>query len=79
MEEEINSLEEEINSDFLNTDLEKIQKLVEIKEKLVELRKEKVAGVMLRSRCRYQDLGEKPLKYFFHLESRNFTNKVITK
>ena len=79
LEEEINSLEEEINSDFLNTDYEKIQKLVEIKEKLVELRKEKVDGVMLRSRCRYQDLGEKPSKYFFNLESRNFTNKVITK
>ena len=58
LEEEINSLEEEINSDFLNTYYEKIQKLVEIKEKLVELRKEKVDGVMLRSRCRYKDLGE---------------------
>ena len=62
------------------TDLEKIHKLGEIKEKLVELRKEKVDGVMLRSRCRYQDLGEKPSKYFFfNLESRNFINKVITK
>ena len=34
---------------------------------------------MLRSRCRYQDLGEKPSKYFYELENRNFTNKVITK
>ena len=34
---------------------------------------------MLRSRCRYEDLGEKPTAYFLNLEKRNFTNKVITK
>ena len=34
---------------------------------------------MLRSRCRYTDIGEKPTKYFLNLESRNFTSKVITK
>ena len=34
---------------------------------------------MLRSRCRYEDLGEKPTSYFLNLEKRNFTNKVITK
>ena len=34
---------------------------------------------MLRSRCRYEDMGEKPSKYFLNLESRNFTSKVISK
>ena len=34
---------------------------------------------MLRYRCRYEDLGEKPTSYFLNLEKRNFTNKVITK
>ena len=34
---------------------------------------------MLRSRSRYEDLGEKPSKYFFNLESRNYTNKVMNK
>ena len=34
---------------------------------------------MLRSRCRYEDLGEKPTSYFLNLKKRNFTNKVITK
>ena len=38
-----------------------------------------IEGVMLRSRCRYEDLGEKPSGYFLNLEKRNFTNKVITK
>ena len=34
---------------------------------------------MLRSRCRYQDLGEKPSKYFLNLENRQYTNKVMNK
>ena len=34
---------------------------------------------MIRSRCRYEDLGEKPSSYFLNFEKRNFTNKVITK
>ena len=34
---------------------------------------------MLRSRCRYEDMGEKPSKYFLNLESSNFTSKVISK
>lgn len=34
---------------------------------------------MLRSKCRYEDLGEKPTNYFFNLENRNYTSKVINK
>ena len=32
---------------------------------------------MIRSRCRYEDLGEKPSSYFLNFEKRKFT-KVIT-
>ena len=39
----------------------------------------KVQGVMLRSRVRYEELGEKPTKYFFNFENRQFTNKVMNK
>ena len=45
----------------------------------IEIRKEKIEGVMLRSRSRYQDLGEKPSKYIFNLEIRNYANKAMTK
>ena len=34
---------------------------------------------MLRSRCRYEELGEKPSGYLLNLENRNFMDKVITK
>ena len=49
------------------------------KATLTELRESKIEGVMLRSKCRYQDLGEKPTKYFFNLENRHYTNKVMGK
>ena len=35
-------------------------------------------GVMLKSICRYDVLGEKPSGYFLNLENRNFMDKVIT-
>ena len=35
--------------------------------------------MMLRSRSRYEDLGEKPTRYFLNLEKRNYTSKVIHK
>ena len=54
--------------------------LLENKEnRLSEIRKHKIEAVMIRSRCRYEDLGEKPSSYFLNFEKGNFTNKVITK
>ena len=49
------------------------------KNRLSEIRKHKIETVMIRSRCRYEGLGEKPSSYFLNFEKRNFTNKVITK
>jgi hypothetical protein len=46
---------------------------------LENLRKIKIEGVMLRSKCRYEELGEKPSRYFFNLEKRNYLNKSISK
>ena len=50
-----------------------------LENRLNEIRKHKIEGVMIRSRCRYEDLGEKPSNYFLNFEKRNFTDKVITK
>ena len=49
------------------------------KGQLAEIQKTKTEGVMLRSRRRYQDLGEKPSRNFLSLENRNFINKAMTK
>jgi exonuclease III len=53
--------------------------LEEKKASLEQLRKQKLQGHMVRSRARWVEEGEKPTKYFCHLESRNFLNKTIKK
>ena len=68
---EISSLEKstEINSDLLEAK----------QEELENIRKEKIKGIIIRSRVRWAEEGEKPTKYFCNLESRNYINKTITK
>ena len=58
---------------------EKLNHLENKKTTLTDIQKEKIEGIMLRSRSRYEDLGEKPTKYFFNLEMRNYTSKIIHK
>ena len=79
LEHDIKEIENEINTNFLNIEDEKLNTLVQKKQRLTEIRKTKIEGVMLRSRVRYEDLGEKPTKYFLNLENRQFTNKVMNK
>ena len=75
--------EDEVNANFLNMTEENLNELENNNKKtktlLNEIQKEKIEGVMLRSRSRYEDLGEKPTRYFFNLEKRNYTSKVIHK
>ena len=77
LESDILKIEKNISEKSVSQ--EQIKTLEDKKTRLHELRKNTIEGVMLRSRCRYEDLGEKPSSYFFNLEKRNFTNKVITK
>ena len=54
--------------------------VLEEKQNMLEnLRKEKLKGNMIRSKARWVEEGEKPTKYFCHLESRNYLNKTIKK
>ena len=79
LEEEITKIEENININLLDTDANELNILEDMKTRLQEIRQKKLEGVILRSKCRYEDMGEKPTKYFLSLESRNFISKVITK
>ena len=79
LEDDIKGIENDINNNFQNIDVEKLESLSQKKSRLIEIRKQKIEGVMLRSRCRYQDLGETPSKYFLNLENRQYTNKVMNK
>ena len=53
--------------------------MVQKQNQLINVRNEKIGGIMLRLKCRYMDLGEKPTNYLFNLENRNYTSKVIHK
>ena len=44
-----------------------------------DIQKDKIEGMLLRSRSRYEDLGEKTTHYFFNLGKKNYTSKVILK
>ena len=79
LDKEIKDLEDDINTNFSHIINEQFKTLAQKKDRLEEIRKAKIQGVMLRSRVRYEELGEKPTKYFFNLENRQFTNKVMNK
>ena len=49
------------------------------KEELENLRKEKLNGIIVRSRVRRAEEGEKPTQYFCSLESINYVNKTMPK
>ena len=65
LEQEIILIEDEVNTNFLNLSEDVLDELKNKKSLLNEIQKEKIEGVLLRSRSRYEDLGEKPSRYFF--------------
>ena len=48
-------------------------------EELVKIREHRMKGVVLRSRARWVENGEKVTSYFCSLEKRNFVNKCINR
>ena len=50
-----------------------------LRERIEKLYEEKVEGIIVRSRARWHEHGEKNSKYFFDLEKRNHIKKHIRK
>ena len=50
-----------------------------LQERIEKLYEEKVEGIIVRSRARWYEHGEKNSKYFFNLEKRNHVKKHIRK
>ena len=65
LEQEIKIIEDEVNENFKNMSDEILDNLETKKTMLYDIQKDKIEGMMLRSRSRYEDLGEKPTQYFF--------------
>lgn len=58
-----------------NIDNDKMLCLEELKLQLQEFRENRLKGIIIRSRINWLDQGEKPSKYFCHLENRNYRAK----
>ena len=52
---------------------------MEHKTRLEIICKDRLKGVIFRSRANWIEHGEKPSKYFFSLEKRNYIDKNVTK
>ena len=72
LEKEIENIEAKLTNSLNEITEDDINILEEKKSTLSELRKVKTEGVMLRSRCRYEELGEKPSGYFFEFRKQKF-------
>ena len=51
----------------------------DLNSQVEEIRKDYMRGLLIRARAKWIEDGEKPSKYFCSLETRNYTNKNITK
>ena len=56
---------------------EKLKEFDRLKNKLNRLYETKARGAILRSKVKWVELGEKPNKYFFNMEKKNYNKKVI--
>ena len=80
---EVIKLLEEMDNVICNSDnLENVEKELkyydELKRELNEIYERKGRAAMYRSKCRWVEKGERPTKYFFNLEKRNYDRKVIS-
>ena len=78
LEKDIQNLEREL-SESKDTDTVNLLENIDRKKKeLEEIRREKIEGVMFRSRARWVKYGEKPTHYFANLDKRNSISKSIS-
>ena len=78
LESRIESLENKIEANPDDgTDAEQ-QEYERLKTELRRIYEERADGAILRSKIRWIEHGEKPTKYFFNMERRNYNKKTIT-
>ena len=65
------------NSTNLENLTSELKQYDDLKQELHLIYERKAKAAMYRSKCRWVESGEKPNRYFFNLEKRNYTEKVI--
>ena len=71
---EIKEIEETVQSD---PSQENIDRLELAKESLEQRRKQKLEGIIVRSRAKWREQGERSTSYFLNLEKRMYSDKLI--
>ena len=74
IEKEIKKLEQIAQN---NPNQEEITGLEIAKEKLENIRRQKIEGIITRSRAKWHEQGERSTAYFLSLEKRSFSDKLI--
>ena len=72
LEELEKKISDSTNTEFINKALNEKEIL---KQQLLLFYEEKANGLILRSKTRWTEKGEKPTKYFFNMEKRNYSRK----
>ena len=67
---------EALESNLSNTNINDIENL---KEELTTIRKNKMQGILVRSRAQLIEDDEKPTNFFCNLEKHNYASKIIPK
>ena len=75
---QLEELDNTICNNFSSPDINQIlQKYDDLKTELRSLYENKGKEAMSRAKCRWVENGERPTKYFFNMEKRNYNKKTI--
>ena len=78
VKDELDELHNKIcSSQDLQNMKEELKKYDVLKKELQELYEGKGEAAKFRAKCAWREKGERPTKYFFNLEKRNYNKKVI--
>jgi hypothetical protein len=55
------------------------EELIRVESELIKLREDKIRGINMRTKAKWNVEGERSSKYFWNLEKRHFTEKAIPK
>ena len=58
--------------------IEELKQYDNLKKELQQIYENKGEAAKFRSKCMWAEKGERPTKYFFNLEKRNYSRKVIS-
>ena len=73
IERQLDHLDSIICNNFFSADINRVLQ----KNKLRSIYEDRGKQAMFRSKCRWIENGERPTKYFFNLEKRNYNKKTI--